>query len=98
MKSAPPTVAMIPRTFPPEINPDCGGGGVGFIGSDLSTSVKRNQMKSNMLAMFDQKESIILREAVFADRTRHKRPNFRLRQLWLNGLLRTSSNFAYMTE
>ena len=47
MKSAPPTVAMIPRTFPPEINPDCGGGGVGFIGSDLSTSVNEesNEIK-----------------------------------------------------
>ena len=38
MKRAPPTVAIMPRTFPLEMMPDFGGAGVGFIGSDLSTS------------------------------------------------------------
>ena len=32
---------MIPRTFPDESKPDEGGAGVGFIGSDLSTSVNK---------------------------------------------------------
>ena len=38
MNKAPPTLAIIPRVFPLEISPDLGGEGVGFIGSDLSTS------------------------------------------------------------
>ena len=39
MNRAPPIVAIIPSTEPEERKPDEGGAGVGFIGSDLSTSV-----------------------------------------------------------
>lgn len=39
MNRAPPIVAIIPSTEPDERKPDEGGAGVGFIGSDLSTSV-----------------------------------------------------------
>ena len=38
MNRAPPIVAIIPSTEPDERKPDEGGAGVGFIGSDLSTS------------------------------------------------------------
>ena len=54
MNRAPPIVAIIPSTEPDERKPDEGGAGVGFIGSDLSTSVNEeilSALKENMLAV-----------------------------------------------
>ena len=48
-------VAIIPRTFPLEAKPDLGGGGVGFIGRDLSSSIKLLSKLSLSLGQLEHK-------------------------------------------